>query len=577
MNLENLKSTVEKIKALDTTPERKRDLLSVVRRKYLKPLARINPWAFAEYCVTDDKGRFLRLQKFHKEWLNIYKNEQKVLIESPTGTGKSQITSIVWPLYKLGIAPETTILLGMKTAKQARKSMRACMSYISQSKELHEIFPDLRPMPDPQRPWQEMQWSKRDGFIIKRPSYIKDLSMEPIGTDTNTSGNRCKLLILDNMLDDNNTRSREACQKVIEWYESVAESRLFKDSQIICIDTPWTNWDLLAYLSKRPEFYARKYSMDKADKDSDDYVYIEWKEQFDEERLQMEKRNKPDTYKRQRRSRALLDTDKEFETSKIRVEDIDTSSWVRYIGVDLSTKKRRGTCIITISISPDNQHKCVEDVVFGQWSAPDRADKINEVFLMYNPVKTLVEDNALQDDVIDWMNAAGYKHMRIEGVTTTGNNKWAYIDSRVVEVRNGIWIFKAPEHCINNGNLRLDLDSTHCAWCRFINEIADYPNAATNDGLMAWIIANAGTKIDSGFRVHSADLQDKKIKKIFDKSSYRCYNEISRNRGFEPPEQYEEIVDAIKNDKDLSIFDKNSVKLVQEDIKEFVRIINEQW
>lgn len=579
MDLDKLRQNIKKIKQLKIPVEQKQGLLTALRRKYLKPLACTTPWAFAEYCIKDDRGNYLRLQDFHKEWLKIYQNEKRILIEAPTGSGKTILSSIVWPLYVLATKPNTTILLGMKTAKQARKTMRSCMSYISRSPSIHEIFPELKPMKDSQRPWQEMQWSKRDGFIVNRESYSKDFSMEPIGTDSSSSGNRCRLLILDNVLDDKNTRSREACEKVNDWYDAVADSRLFEDSQQIIIDTPWVRSDLLSHVEARGDFYVRKYSLDPADKDSDDYIYINWEEQFSEEHLDNEKRYKPDTYKRQRRSRTVLDEEKEFEHENIKINNkLETDTWLKYIGIDLATKKRKGTCILTISISPDSQTKCVEDVQFGKWSAPDRADKIKEAFEMFNPVKTMVEDNAMQEDDIDWMNAAGYKHLRLEGTTTTGRNKYAYIDSLVVEVRNRMWVFKAPSHVLDeNNNLRQNLKHNHCDWCRFITEVLDYPDSVTDDGLMAWSISNRGVK-NTRLNIRSSILEDNKIiKKRFDISSYRCYNKISERHGFEPPEDYEEIVEAIKEDKDLSMYSEADVTMIKKDMKRYVRILNEQF
>jgi len=569
-NLKEMKKTVKRILRSNLSHPTKQQMLDLIYRESILPVADTEPWAFCEYCLKDDKtGEHIRLKDFHKDWCKILQNEQYIVIWSPHHSGKTTVFSTGWPLFSLGNNHRIRIGLCSKSAGQARKFLLSIMSYIK-SDEVGKVFPELKPMPDPQHPWQEFQWSKRDGIIVDRDSSSKDNSAEAFGIGTTIQSAHLDLLILDDVLTRKNTLTRKSCKNDIEWFDNVMNNRVENDGQVIVVGLAWRPYDLMSYLSEKSNWYSAKYSMDERDKGDPEYIYINWEKKHPKEQLEEEEEHNVEVYNKQRRSHVSDESTHIFDIDKIKLNsDIEIpNSWISCTGVDLATKKRPGTAIVTVAMSPDRQSKVLIDIKFGKWSGPDKAKYIGERFDMFKPVKVIVEDNAMQEDNIDWMIASGYRNLPLEGITTTGANKDAYLDSLAVEVRNGLWAFKTEQH----------KKTCKCDWCRLLSEIQEYPEASTSDGLMALMFANQGIRGKrSQLKVRSASIKGGKIlpEKKFDISAYRCYNRISRNQGFDPPKDYKLIVEAIKNNRSLSQWDDEVISYVRDDMERFVRVLNE--
>ncbi len=152
-----------------------------------------------------------------------------------------------------------------------------------------------------------------------------------------------------------------------------------------------------------------------------------------------------------------------------------------YTGVDLSGKRRPGVAIVTVGLMANNRRGLL-DVRFGAWSSPETARQIGIVDQELGPQWIQVENNGYQEALVDWVKEADLPYWpKVESFTTGSNKADPDVGLPVLEVEmnNGAWIFPGGEW---EGH-----ESTcPCHWCRFKEEVKNYPVFATSDGVMAW-------------------------------------------------------------------------------------------
>lgn len=99
-------------------------------------------------------------------------------------------------------------------------------------------------------------------------------------------------------------------------------------------------------------------------------------------------------------------------------------TWSRYIGCDIAGKKRRGTVIFTLAVSPSGVRH-VLDISMGAWTGPETVRQLQAVD--YNKLLTarciFVENNAYQESLIDWIKEMDVPCWTKVRPFRTGSNK----------------------------------------------------------------------------------------------------------------------------------------------------------
>lgn len=154
------------------------------------------------------------------------------------------------------------------------------------------------------------------------------------------------------------------------------------------------------------------------------------------------------------------------------------ASWRRYSGVDLSSSKRPGVVIFTLAIQPVTGLRVPLDIRRGQWSSTETARQILAVHRDFHPDAIMVEDNAYQESLLDWMRSMRDAPRLPLTNFTTGGNKWdpeVGLPSLEVEFSNHMWQVYRPSHGLE----------CECSWCVWYDETMAHPTAATTDCVMA--------------------------------------------------------------------------------------------
>jgi hypothetical protein len=218
-----------------------------------------------------------------------------------------------------------------------------------------------------------------------------------------------------------------------------------------------------------------------------------WKPKWNEKALATHlKRIGPTAFNRGLRNIALSNKDRTFPSFELcvfpdnKISDFRKKSFPVFSGVDLATKKRKGTSIFTLAKNTKNNIYIPIDIRFGKWTGPRLLKEIKAVNRIFKPKSFLVENNSLQDMVIDFLKedaktSEDKSKPSIKGFCT-GSNKADLetgLPSLEVDFYNERWKigFADREHKL----------TCKCGFCKFKDEVLGHPLYPSTDVLMsAW-------------------------------------------------------------------------------------------
>lgn len=462
-------------------------------------MARKDPNAFMTYVLRDEEsGQPILQSKIHQVWQQLIDQYRRVLIWSHVEAGKTNQVSIGRSIYELGKNQNLRVVVVSNTDGQAQKICLTVGKYITGSPQLARVFPGLQR--DKGMPWTMHQ------LYVKRSSRAKDPSFQTCGIHGNILGARIDLLILDDLLDYENTLSQTQRNDLWNWFHATLEGRLTKNARVWCVGTAWHRDDFMHRISKTQSWKSVRFPV------VDDKGNPTWPERWPAARIE-EKRTilGPLEYSRQLLCVARSDEDARFKRewidkciargegkSMIAALAELPPGFSTYTGVDLGVRTKDGsdlTVLFTIAVHPNGDRQ-VLDCDSGRWSGPDIVKKIEEKHAAYRSI-VIVENNAAQQFIVDFTKKTSAVPVR--PYTTTGKVFRSYefgMESMAVELANEKWIIPS-----RNGIVHPELD----AWR---TELLYYdPKTHPGDRLMAsWFAREGAGQIKPKAQVGRIDL-----------------------------------------------------------------------
>lgn len=199
-------------------------------------------------CMQDLKG-FVglvapqrMLGNCHHELLNFLQNSESKnqLVLWPRGHQKSTMVAY-FTAWKLICKPETTILYASATAKLAYDQLNVIKN-ILESPVIQKYWPEFLNSDSNMRSmWRQDEincdhWKRLE-------EVIRDPSVRAVGIGANITGTHCDIVILDDVVVDDNARSKEERDKVKRWFSLLA-SILNPGGQIKAVGTRYNPDDL---------------------------------------------------------------------------------------------------------------------------------------------------------------------------------------------------------------------------------------------------------------------------------------------------------------------------------------------
>ena len=216
--------------------------------------ARLDPTAFCRFVLRDEKtGRPIKLSPNHVRWHHVLDQRTKVILWAHIEGGKTQQVSIGRVLYEIGNNPNLRVGIVSKTNDLAMKIVRTLGKYIRESAELRRVFPHLRPSADPAMPWTSHK------LTVARTAIAKDPTVQAAGVFGSIHGARLDLLVLDDILDDTNTRSATLRDRLWDWLRSTLFGRLTEGGRLWALANAWHADDAMHRLEKEPGFLGLRF------------------------------------------------------------------------------------------------------------------------------------------------------------------------------------------------------------------------------------------------------------------------------------------------------------------------------
>ena len=203
--------------------------------------------AFAMLHMQTNNGEPIFPSDHHLLWLRLMCDPaiRQLLI---VGTPESAKTT--WALAYAGchvaFFPDWPVIIAATSGEVAEQR---CLSLrtIVESAEFKRTFPNVKPAR--RMPWTTTKWSMAEGGTPK-PGRIHP-TVSAYGTGGSIIGSRARLILADDILDYENTRTKHQRDVVDTWFHTSLMSRLIaKDGRVIVIGNAHHHDDTVARLRK---------------------------------------------------------------------------------------------------------------------------------------------------------------------------------------------------------------------------------------------------------------------------------------------------------------------------------------
>lgn len=216
----------------------------IIQSKILK--ARRHPADFIELCFLSAKRETIKLEWFHREWLEFLLTERRIQITASKSHGKTTLL-LGFALWSIGNNPNIRIKLLSSSDDKAKERLALIQSTIEHNPMYKLVFPHIRPR-------QGGPWHKT-ACMVERDITDKDPTVEVAGILGSIEGGRADKILLDDISDYRNSiafpQLRETIKKKF-WAEIVP--MLESDGQVASIATPHSESDVVASIEKNREW-----------------------------------------------------------------------------------------------------------------------------------------------------------------------------------------------------------------------------------------------------------------------------------------------------------------------------------
>lgn len=189
-----------------------------------------------------------------KEDGKLYLNDEKkvnknILTLAPRFHAKSQCFTINYPIWEMYKNPNIRIIIVSANEDIAISFNRAIINNLENN---HKLIDDLGYLV-PQYP---KKWGEK-AMIIKRTTMEKDPTIAAIGAGGKLISRRADIIIIDDLLDIDNARTKQMRWKTKEWFENVLLPILEDNGRLIIAGTAWYKDDLYDNLWRDSKFDIR--------------------------------------------------------------------------------------------------------------------------------------------------------------------------------------------------------------------------------------------------------------------------------------------------------------------------------
>lgn len=320
---------------------------------------------------------------------------KQFLLLWPRGHAKTECTSVNYVSWLIGNNPNIHVNIVTKTASLAEDILIGLMTRFENDERYIEIFGELRPS-------NPKKWTIYE-LIVNRNEISKNPTIKATGLGGGITGGRSDLIIFDDIIDEENVRTKEQIEKSELWFYKILYPTLYPWGGILGVGTRWHYADLysrmLPVYNSFGEMVEKNWwpNVDIKQAIRKDGTLL-WPEYWTIEKLQD---------RRSKMGSILWDCQYQNDPTSMEgsllknewlhsYEADPSSSNLRYAGIDPALGEGDLQAIATLSIDKASGQAYLEDAWAKAVPIPEFLRKINEFHQKHHYAKIFIESNAFQ-------------------------------------------------------------------------------------------------------------------------------------------------------------------------------------
>lgn len=347
---------------------------------------RLDPTAFLSRVLG------YQLTSFHREWWRFQLEHRASLLLAPRGHGKSTILTISYSLWTIARDRERRILIVSNTLDQAKSFLREIKQHLENNPRLVRLYG-----PFPGSPWSEHELTVRG-----RRRRAKEATVTARGVGGPIISRHYDLILLDDVVDEENSRTPLQREKMRVWYYKTLLPTLEPEGEIHLVGTRYHYQDLYGHLLEGD--YRKCHRVYRAIQEGPAGSTALWEEKFPLVLLHQKRESAgPVIFNSQYQNDVTAMKGAVFKAEWFRYWEILPAGLRKYQGVDLAISRReRADYFAHVTIAVDRgENIYLLEVFRGRLSFEEQFQTIRRLYLRQNrpdaPVLRVgIEANAYQ-------------------------------------------------------------------------------------------------------------------------------------------------------------------------------------
>jgi hypothetical protein len=188
-----------------------------------------------------------------REWCDTLGAEKyrRVVVAAPRNHSKTTVFSINYPLWEIARNPNVRILLVSAADTQSQSFLRQIKGVIERDQMYVDFAGQLKNSSND-------KWTDKEIILKRDRTDLKDPTISTVSVEGTILSKRADIIICDDILSFENTRTPEQRQKIKDWFNLVLLPVLEPNGRLIVVGTIWQVGDLMEELLVDPMFDYRK-------------------------------------------------------------------------------------------------------------------------------------------------------------------------------------------------------------------------------------------------------------------------------------------------------------------------------
>lgn len=184
----------------------------------------------------------IRLEPFHRRWIEFIRDRARSLILAPRGHGKTTAVTVGLTLWNVLRNPDVRVLIVSNTQAQAESFLREIKLHLEMNPLLTKLFGYQR----------GPKWAESEIIVAGAKRKGKEATVTALGVMGAVISRHFDVIILDDIVDEENARTGPQRDKLRSWFYTTLAPTLEPDGKLLILGTRYHLRDLYGYLAQGP-------------------------------------------------------------------------------------------------------------------------------------------------------------------------------------------------------------------------------------------------------------------------------------------------------------------------------------